>query len=387
MNATINWSRRTFLSASGILSASTFIRPRLIPFLADSRKVFARSYLACTISQDVSARSLTTLTAFAVENGCCRRLASTPCSDPIAAVAIHRHHRRVYVAYDTASYLNLPMSSVSAFALDEFSGEFVEISRVPLSLSATRPRHLAVSPDGKILLAAATGGGAYNAFSLAHDGRILPHARAIKLARSGPHPLQSAAQPIFVSFDRSGQVAYACDFGGDRVDHLVFKENNPTLESTISLPPGTGPCHLAIHPSQSLLAVVGVLRPTLTIVETDKRTGALTRIGQPAVLPVAALESPSFSLSGPELFVAGCAKEGGHTLFTLKLDHPSLSVALTRQERISPNCDRRGAPILPASTFPSRESYSLVATNLPLPYSPIVTSPDNVLPVHFPVKT
>jgi DNA-binding beta-propeller fold protein YncE len=380
------WSRRRFLSATGVLSASALIRPTSFPFQAGSFEV-ARPYLACTISHDLGAGSLSTLSAFVVEEGDCRKVASKRCPDAIGAVAIHPHHKRVYVAHDTASYLNLPRSSVSALALDELSGEFVEISREPLNLSATRPRHLAVSPDGRVLLVAATGGGAYNAFSLTPDGSILPQARAIKLTRYGPHPLQSTAQPIFVRFTPSGKVAYACDFGGDRVDQLRFTDNVPTLEGTMQLTPGTGPCYLAIHPSQPLLAVVGVLGPTLSILETDAQTGALTTIRQPLTLPVVALDHASFSHSGDDLFVAGCTKSGLRMLFTVELNRLSRPPRLATQEVISLVADPRHQPSTSASTFPQSEHYRLVATNLPVPYSPIVTSPENVLPSYSPVKT
>jgi 6-phosphogluconolactonase len=387
MHSTTKWSRRTFLSTSGFVSASALIPPWCRANPTNSREIAAQSYLACTLSHDAEDASHPTLHAYVVENGNCRKLASMQSDNAIGAVAIHPRHRFVYVAHDTASYLNLPGASVSSFALDEFSGEFVQISREPLSLSATHPRHMAISPDGRILFVSATGGGAYNALLIAPDGRILPHPRVLKLARCGPHPLQSSASPFFASFTRSGRAAYACDFGGDCVDRLRFAENIPSIESTLRLAPGTGPVHLATHPSQRLLAVVGSLRPTLTLVETDARTEALSRITQQITLPVAALEAASFSPSGHELSVAGRTKARERMLFTFEVNAASLTVKQTGAEYNSHGTNPHDGPTPYGSAFPQTRRYSLVATNVPAPYSPMVTSPENVLPAHFPTKT
>ena len=382
---TEKWSRRTFLSSSGLVAAGALLRPSLRSALSDLSGT--ESYFACAVTRDANHPSSRNLHAYAVRNGRGLRVASMRCADAIGAVAIHPIHKVVYVAHDIESYLGLPRASISSFALNETNGKFIESGREPLSLSATNPRHMAVSPDGKTLLVAATAGGAYNVLSLAPEGQILPNPRSIKLTGCGPHPLQTSARPVFVQFAQSGRSAYACDLGSDRIDELLVEGDVPRIASRVSLTPGTGPCHLVVHPSQRLLAVVGGLRPTLSMIDLDDQSGEMIRVTQELTLCAASLEGSCFDAEGKVLSVSGRTNKGTPLGFTLHVNFPSLSVKQVERREIPGFKHPSSFQLDQGSLLPERESYSLVATNVPLPYSPIATSPENVLPRHLPVKT
>ena len=81
-------------------------------------------------------------------------------------VAMAARGGRLYVANGVSEYGNLPRGSVEAFALDQATGRLEWMNRMPLSLSGTAPRDLAVAPDGRSVVVAVHGGGAYNALSL-----------------------------------------------------------------------------------------------------------------------------------------------------------------------------------------------------------------------------
>ena len=326
------------------------------------------------------------LHAYAVQNGQWHKLASMRCEEAVGAVAIHPALRVVYVAHDTYNYLDLPRASVSSYALDEANGAFFELSRQPLSLSATGPRHLTVSPDGSTLFVAATAGGAYNTLSITRDGHILPDTRSIKLTGCGPHPLQTSAKPLFACFARSSQIVYSCDFGSDRVDQLVILGDVPSIASSLSLAPGTGPCHLAIHPSQKILTVIGGIRPTLSLIELNARSQEVTRLTQQLTLQAASLQGSFFDTTGRILFVTGRTHQGTTVQFTFEVDPSSRSIMQVLSIEFPDVGDVRYAKILHESPLSPGESYSLVATNVPFPYSPIATSPENILPIHLPVK-
>jgi 6-phosphogluconolactonase (cycloisomerase 2 family) len=386
VGSTTKWSRRTFLSTSGLISASTLIPLSLRAQLNISSEPTAPSFLACAVSHHARHAFPWKLHAFAVQNGSFRSVASMVCADAIGAVAIHPLSKLIYVAHDTESYLDLPRATVSCFAIDESKSEFKQLGRQPLSLSATRPRHMTISPNGKTLLIAATGGGAYNVLSIAPDGRILPHPRSIKLTGCGPHPLQTSAQPVFSCFGLSGHVAYACDFGSDRVDQLLVTDDVASIQSSATLSAGTGPRHLAIHPSRQRLAIVGSLRPILTMIETDTQSGKISRVTQQLDLRIATLECASFDSSGYHLFVMGRTKAAELTLLTFHVNPASLRVRQTSDELISGVEDPRTWQGRHGLASSQAEDFRLVATNVPAPYSPIITSPENVLSTHLPVK-
>jgi 6-phosphogluconolactonase (cycloisomerase 2 family) len=289
-------------------------------------KSAAKPFLACVASPSKSDASSHQLETFIVRGKEKHLLAKLRSLEPFGAVAIHPSRNVMYAAYNTEEYLGLPGASIAAFAIEESSRSFVLLSRRALTLSATRPRHISISPDGTTLLVSAGGGGAYNAFQVAADGSILNQPHALKLTGCGPHPSQPSANPGFSAFVRSGRCAYACDFGSDRIDQLTFVDGVPSIESRASLLPGSGPCHLTIHPSESAIAVVSYLRPAVTIIGIDPESGRLVATSRHLFLDAAILARGYFRASGRELCITGRTRSGAPAVFSLQVDQPSFTV-------------------------------------------------------------
>jgi 6-phosphogluconolactonase len=154
---------------------------------------------------------------------------------------------RLYVANGVSLYGNLPRGSVEAYAIDQATGRLDLTNRAPLSLSGTAPRDLAVAPDGRSLVVAVHGGGAYNVLSLDEDGRLGRVSGILKEVGSGPHPLQAAAHPAAVKFDREGRVLTA-DQGNDRLNVLALIEGELSVSSRCEVSAGSGPGCMVLHP-------------------------------------------------------------------------------------------------------------------------------------------
>ncbi len=73
--------------------------------------------------------------------------------------------RYLFAVNEIDTFQGLPTGSVESYAVDPGSGHLTLISRKPLSLSATMPTGLALSPDGRVLVVAVYGGGLYNVAS------------------------------------------------------------------------------------------------------------------------------------------------------------------------------------------------------------------------------
>src|ERR1700760_1421198 len=102
-----------------------------------------------------------------------------------AALAIRGN--TLYAANDVHHYDRLPRGSVEWFAIRE-DGCLTARGRVALSLSATHPRALAVSPDGKSLAAVSHEEGIYNLFSIGDNGQLNAPSAIFKDV-GGAHPL------------------------------------------------------------------------------------------------------------------------------------------------------------------------------------------------------
>jgi 6-phosphogluconolactonase len=336
MSSQLTWNRRTFVSALGLTVAAA-----AAPAIGEGRRPQSQepsgtgqSILAFTAFSSPGDRSVDRIESYRVGGGKWSTAgAPVPC-ESVSSLALHPKLAVLYVAHSTALHGGLPRGSVSAIGFDSASGDLQLLSRQALSLSATNPKHLAVSPDGRILLVSASGGGAYNFFSLAADGIVLATPDALKQTGSGPHPLQAAASPHSAVFHRSGSAAYATDLGSDRISHIAFDRDLPSIRSRVSFVPGSGPAHVVHHPSGELLVVTSRLRPGLTVIPIDAKSGnLLSPIGHFAV--DAELGGPlAMSDSGDHVYLASIAHSGDSTVSVFRLARSTGRLRLVQQTPI-----------------------------------------------------
>ena len=243
--------------------------------------------------------------AFAVHAGGWRHLQTLTSARP-AALALHPSRRYLYAANDIETYRGLPTATVEAYRIGA-GGELELLTRQPLALSAVHPRHLAVSPDGRWLAVAVTGGGAYNLLPIAPDGRLGPVAGIFKETGSGPlQPRQASAHPRTVVF--AGGRLLSADLGSDRINVLNLEE--APLAASGARPPacvpaslivaqrlaatgGSGPSQLVLHPRGHLLFVLNELNASLSTYAYDADAGRLARRDRRVRLPQAAGGGPA----------------------------------------------------------------------------------------------
>lgn len=155
--------------------------------------------------------------------------------------------RTLYVANEVDVHEGLPRGTVEAFHVDSLDGRLTLLSRQPLSLSATRPRHMALSPDGGLLAVAAYGGGIYNLFSIAKDGSLGPPGGIFKDVGGGAEP----AHPHTLFFDAGGRHLLSSDFTSDRLTVFAVDEDRLRRRMQRSTGLGSGPAASVLHPSGS----------------------------------------------------------------------------------------------------------------------------------------
>jgi 6-phosphogluconolactonase (cycloisomerase 2 family) len=118
--------------------------------------------------------------------------------------------------------------------------------------------------------------------------------------------------------------AYASDLGSDRINHIAFSDGVPTIASRVSLTPGSGPSHIALHPSAKLLVVSNQLRPALTVVALDEETDTLASTLQ-HFTPDAEVTGPLyFDPTGKYLYLATSAHSAETSIIAFRMEHGNL---------------------------------------------------------------
>jgi 6-phosphogluconolactonase len=257
--------RRAFLTGIGLGGAALLLSPLHLPavFRKDGKE-----FLFCIGSFGEGDDG--TLHMLRIQRGKSSVLHSIPSARP-SGIVRHPYRSFLYVANDVSRHQYQPRGTVETFAVDQATGKLKLVGRQPLSLSATRPRSVAISPDGRSLLVAAFGGGAYNVLPIDESGLPGAPSSILKQIGHGEHRIeQASAHPSDVLFHPETGVAVATDYGADRLDIITEDDDdsgNRRLKVTSRIPcaAGSGPKEIALHSGRKLFAVRYALRPALTV--------------------------------------------------------------------------------------------------------------------------
>jgi 6-phosphogluconolactonase len=209
----------------------------------------------------------------AIKDGGWTQVQSVASANP-SFLAVHPSQRFLYAINEIDTYQGLPTGTAEAYAIDAQDGRLTLLNRQPLSLSGVIPAHLAVSPDGRALAVALYGGGAYNVLLIGADGKLGKVSGIEKETGAGPDTeRQESPHPHMVLFDASGQRLLATDLGSDRINVFTIADGKLTVLGRTSVSPGSGPRHLALHPSQRFVYLVNELDATVASFGYDSATG------------------------------------------------------------------------------------------------------------------
>nr|WP_308801440.1 lactonase family protein [Streptomyces polyasparticus] len=178
------------------------------------------------------------------------------------------------------------------------------------------PTHLTVTAGH--VLTANYGSGSVSALPLGEGAAsVLSHAGSGPVAgrQEGPHAHQVVADP-------SGRWMLSVDLGTDSVRICTLDGGALTVRREAALRAGSGPRHLAFHPSGGFVYVLNELDPTLTVCSWDADAGVLTPLRE---VPVLAEEPkgdayPSAIVASPDGRFLWTATRGEDVISTFALD-------------------------------------------------------------------
>lgn len=269
MNSKTPWSRRALLQGIGYASALGVLN-KLVPAekvtrqdLGYANSRFGFAYVASAGNSKIPADDAAGIDVFEVNDDAWKWKQRVSSPAPVS-LTLHPNQQVLYVANEVDEHEGLPRGTVEAYRVDAHDGTLALINRQSLSLSAIRPRHLAISPDGNYLVVAIHGGGAFNLLPIQTDGAIGRVTQILKEVGAGPHPIhQTSAHPYTVMFDAGGQHLLTTDEGCDRINVFAFRNGRIFRTVQALCMAASGPGHFAILPSGNFLYVFNRLNRSI----------------------------------------------------------------------------------------------------------------------------
>lgn len=257
------------------------------------------------------------------DSGTLRWGATTPTPEP-SFLALSPTRDVLYAVNELAE------GRVSAFPVTEDGGVGAPLGDVASGGAA--PCHLSLHPGGRHLFTANYVSGTVGVVRLGEDGTPRELVQTVRHTGSGPDPeRQTGPHAHMVHPDPTGDRLLAVDLGTDSVYVYHFDPASETLtpHSQVRMPAGSGPRHLAVHPSGRTVYVLGELDASLTTCDYDPEDGTLTPVGTVSTLPDGT--SPEGNTAAEVLVTAD-----GAFVYASQRGHDSVTVLTVADDPRSP---------------------------------------------------
>jgi 6-phosphogluconolactonase len=231
------------------------------------------------------------------------------------------------------------------------------------------PCHLLLAPDARTLYVANYSSGTLGVLPLDADGRFTAEVRAergpvqvLGHAGSGPDASrQDGPHAHFVAIAPGGQFVVVADLGTDELRRYARDTTTGLLSAAgiaATLPPGTGPRHLAFAPDGRTVYVVGELDVCVHVLAWDPVTASGTLVQSlPAGPPPGPLDQVPSSAEGPRVLPSHVELDGDRLLVAVRTSDVLVGYSVTADGTLVAD----GATALPGA-WPRH--FALVAGNV-----------------------
>ncbi len=274
-------SRRTFASACLGLAGAVMMQGGAAA--AEKYWAFVGTY---TNSKESPSEGIYRLEFDPATGALTNPVAAAKTADP-SFLAVHPSGKFLYATNEVGSFGGEKAGAVSAFTLDAEAGTLTALDQQ--SSRGAHPCHLAVDPTGKLVAAANYSGGSVVALPL-ESGSVRPASSFVQHHGKSVDPgRQSAPHAHSVNFDPTGKLALVADLGLDEV--LLYDVDaaagalTPHDPPAVKVAPGSGPRHLAWHPSGKVAYVITELKNTVIVLKYDQAKGTFQEVQTVSTLP------------------------------------------------------------------------------------------------------
>jgi len=203
-------------------------------------------------------------------------------------LAIHPTRPLLYSIAEVWEFEGQKSGFANAYSVQPITGKLVLLNQQ--STGGPGPCHVSVDHSGQTLLVANYGGGSVASLPIQSDGRLKPAATVDKHHGSSTNPArQTGPFAHCMNADLTNRFVFSADLGIDQV--MIYRLNaaQGTLTANepafATLPPGSGPRHLAFHPSGRFVYVINELNSTVSVFRYDSLHGSLGAVQIISTLP------------------------------------------------------------------------------------------------------
>jgi len=237
-------------------------------------------------------------------------------------LTVNTSRTHLYAVNELVEYEGKKSGSVSAFAIDQKTGNLTLINRQP-SLGEA-PCHISVTKNGKFALVANYLGGNVSVYPIETDGRLGVSVDLAQHTGSGPNKeRQESAHAHSINLDNKDRFAVAADLGVDKLMIYRFDDKTGKLTTNSAQPffqtkAGAGPRHFAFHQNGKFAFVINELTSSITAFSFDENMGTLNELQTISTLPE--------SYSGTNTCADIRISPNGKFLYGTNRGHDSLAV-------------------------------------------------------------
>jgi 6-phosphogluconolactonase (cycloisomerase 2 family) len=210
----------------------------------------------------------------------------------------------------------------TSFSVNGETGQIALLNRV--ATGGRNGVHLAVDPRGRFLVVANYSSGDVAVMPIRADGSLTDATDNVKLpGQPGPHRVeQPSSRPHQIVFDPSGRFVAVPDKGLDRIFVFAFNPETgkltPTAQGSAVARAGSGPRHVAFHPTLPVMWALNEIASTVATYYWDAERGHL-RAAQ--ILPTLPSDFTGES-TGAEIAVSS----GGRFIYCSNRGHDSVAI-------------------------------------------------------------
>lgn len=204
-------------------------------------------------------------------------------------LTIDKDKKYLYAVNETVEYEGKQSGAVSAFAINQKTGDLEFLNRQP-SLGGA-PCYVLVSDNGRFVLVANYVGGNVAVLPVEKDGRLGASIDLVQHSGSGANKQrQEAAHAHSIMLDENNRFAFASDMGIDKVMIYEFDARSGKLKPNVAqvfyqTKAGAGPRHFAFHRDGKLAFVINELDMTISSLAYDAKRGTLKEVQIVPTLP------------------------------------------------------------------------------------------------------
>jgi 6-phosphogluconolactonase len=209
-------------------------------------------------------------------------------ADP-SFLTIEKERKYLFAVNELLEYEGKKSGAVSAFAIDQKTGNLQFLNRQP-SLGGA-PCFITTSENRKFVLVANYLGGNVSVYPVEKDGRLGASVDLVQHTGFGPNKdRQEAAHAHSITLDRNNRFAFAADLGIDKLMIYRFDDKTGKLKPNEKQPfyqtkAGAGPRHFSFHPNGKLAFLINELDLSITSLAYDENNGTLKEIQTVPTLP------------------------------------------------------------------------------------------------------